>query len=184
MSLTEFSINAPNANKVFVTGSFNSWKSHLPLEKVDQLWTLSVLIEKIGEIDFKFIVDGEWICSNENECRMDSAGNKNNFLVLEQLTAAPTNEISAVKAEEKADLKAISPQKEATVAKVENLVAVAEPVSETDGQIPVIIRNDTLVENFADETPLNSVPSIKVAPMKKKITVMKKVFLSTHHSDL
>jgi 1,4-alpha-glucan branching enzyme len=59
----EFSCHAPDAQAVFVAGSFNDWSADtLPLEKnTDGHWRAVVPLPT-GRHEFKFIVDGQWCC--------------------------------------------------------------------------------------------------------------------------
>ncbi len=60
---TEFSCHAPDANAVFLAGTFNDWKTDTtPLEKDDQgNWKVELDLPA-GRHEFKFVVDGQWCC--------------------------------------------------------------------------------------------------------------------------
>lgn len=60
---TLFSCNAPEAQQVYLAGTFNEWKPDVtPMEKgEDGKWTASLELP-IGRHEFKFVVDGEWCC--------------------------------------------------------------------------------------------------------------------------
>ena len=60
---TEFSCHAPDAEAVFLAGTFNDWKPWtIPLTRSDDgMWRTSVPLET-GRHEFKFIVDGKWCC--------------------------------------------------------------------------------------------------------------------------
>jgi len=55
-----FSLDRPDAKKVFLAGDFNKWdqKSH-PMKKVKGVWKISLAL-KPGEYKFKYLVDGNW----------------------------------------------------------------------------------------------------------------------------
>jgi len=57
---TVFSLDQPEAKKVFLVGDFNKWdqKSH-PLRKLKGVWKISLAL-KPGEYKFKYLVDGNW----------------------------------------------------------------------------------------------------------------------------
>ena len=59
----EFSCHAPNANAVFLAGTFNDWSADtLPLKKQkDGHWRITQPLPT-GHHEFKFIVDGQWCC--------------------------------------------------------------------------------------------------------------------------
>lgn len=58
-----FSCHAPEAQEVFVAGTFNDWDSKAaPLKKSKQgNWTAKTILAP-GRYEFKFIVDGAWCC--------------------------------------------------------------------------------------------------------------------------
>ena len=58
-----FSCHAPEAQTVFVAGTFNGWRANtLALRReTDGNWT-AVLQIPPGHYEFKFIVDGRWCC--------------------------------------------------------------------------------------------------------------------------
>lgn len=67
-----FSCKAPDAQKVFLAGTFNDWDDALiPLKKQeDGLWTTSLDLLP-GRYEYKFIVDGEWCCTPYCDERSD-----------------------------------------------------------------------------------------------------------------
>jgi len=71
----EFSCHAPDAQSVFVAGTFNDWNPEsLPLAKdVDGKWTASLPLQP-GHYEWKFIVDGQWCC--EPGCEHEYQGCK------------------------------------------------------------------------------------------------------------
>ncbi len=64
-----FSILAPQAQSVFLAGSFNAWaKDATALRKLKNgLWKATVSLEP-GRHEYRFVVDGEWtddpMCDN------------------------------------------------------------------------------------------------------------------------
>lgn len=63
----EFVLNAlPNANKVFLIGSFNNWREQeLPLEKTEQGWKISMYLSE-GTHAYRFKVDKKYFLDPEN----------------------------------------------------------------------------------------------------------------------
>ncbi len=57
----EFKINAPQAEKVLLTGEFNGWdcNSYLLKKYRGGTWKTNLTL-KPGKYEYKFIVDGEW----------------------------------------------------------------------------------------------------------------------------
>lgn len=62
-----FSVRAPEASRVLLTGSFNSWKeSGLPMRRSkDGIWTIGMKLDP-GRYEYKFIVDGQWWTDPDN----------------------------------------------------------------------------------------------------------------------
>ncbi len=58
---TEFSLVAPQAGSVFLSGDFNQWNtSSHPLKKgKDGKWKISLPLSP-GQYQYRFLVDGEW----------------------------------------------------------------------------------------------------------------------------
>lgn len=65
---TKFSCNAPEAQTVFLAGTFNEWSSEVtPLNRqMDGHWQTMLRLPP-GHHEFKFIVDGQWCCAGERE---------------------------------------------------------------------------------------------------------------------
>jgi len=60
---TKVSCVAPDAEKVFVAGTFNGWKPDELLLKRDKAGRWSVDLQLApGRYEFKFIMDGQWCC--------------------------------------------------------------------------------------------------------------------------
>lgn len=59
----EFICHAPDAQSVFVAGSFNAWQVNAtPLSRgEDGTWKVSLNLAP-GRYEWKFIVDGQWCC--------------------------------------------------------------------------------------------------------------------------
>jgi 5'-AMP-activated protein kinase regulatory beta subunit len=68
---TLFSCHAPEAQQVFLAGTFNEWKPDAtPMDKGgDGKWIASLDLPA-GRHEFKFVVDGEWCC--EIDCDANS----------------------------------------------------------------------------------------------------------------
>lgn len=80
-----FSIDAPGAESVFLTGEFVNW-SHdsIRLEKdpSDGLWKKTMYLGP-GEYEYRFIVDGVWIKDpRNNDTIMNEFGQENSLLVV------------------------------------------------------------------------------------------------------
>ena len=60
---TAFTCHAPEAQTVFVAGTFNEWNSEAtPMAKsADGNWIVAVELPP-GRHEFKFVVDGNWCC--------------------------------------------------------------------------------------------------------------------------
>lgn len=60
---TTFTCHAPEAEAVFLAGTFNNWDTKaMPMAKgADGNWTAALELSP-GRYEFKFIVDGAWCC--------------------------------------------------------------------------------------------------------------------------
>jgi len=57
---TVFSLEIPDARKVFLVGDFNKWdQKKNPMKKLKGVWQLTLPL-KPGEYKFKYLVDGSW----------------------------------------------------------------------------------------------------------------------------
>jgi len=61
MGLANFSLNAPEAKSVYVTGSFNDWSldEKCRMSNTNGLWKLDLPL-RCGTYKYQFIVDGKW----------------------------------------------------------------------------------------------------------------------------
>jgi hypothetical protein len=68
LGLASFSLNAPSAQSVFVTGSFNDWSldEKCRMSHANGIWNLNVSL-KPGVYKYQFIVDGKWQEDPENK---------------------------------------------------------------------------------------------------------------------
>jgi 1,4-alpha-glucan branching enzyme len=59
--IVDFKYSAPNANRVFIAGTFNNWSpSANPLKKDwTGMWKTSLKLSA-GKYEYKYIVDGNW----------------------------------------------------------------------------------------------------------------------------
>lgn len=59
----EFSFHAPQAQAVFVAGTFNDWRPEAtPLRRqADGHWRITLPLSP-GHHEFKFVMDGQWCC--------------------------------------------------------------------------------------------------------------------------
>jgi chromosome partitioning protein len=80
-----FSLDAPDADEVFITGEFTNWsREGIPLERdhSDGLWKTIIDIEP-GEYEYRFVVDGVWIRDpNNKDYIRNEFGQENSLLVV------------------------------------------------------------------------------------------------------
>jgi len=82
---TEFSLLAPQAESVFLSGDFNEWNtSSHPLKKEkDGEWKISLSL-KPGQYQYRFLVDGEWQNDPRSpECVNNPFGTSNCLKIVE-----------------------------------------------------------------------------------------------------
>ena len=60
-AMTKFSCNAPEAQQVFLAGSFNDWNpADIPMKRLDDgTWSTELKLEP-GKYEYKFVVNGAW----------------------------------------------------------------------------------------------------------------------------
>jgi chromosome partitioning protein len=79
-----FSIDAPHANDVRVTGSFTGWSYEgIPLQRDDEgVWSQVVEVPA-GEYEYRFILDGVWVKDPNNvESVTNEYGQENSVVVI------------------------------------------------------------------------------------------------------
>ena len=71
------------ARQVLLTGDFLNWKGKIIMKKNENTGYFEAIIPlKRKKHDFKFIVDGNWICSSQYPSAPDERNNLNNFITL------------------------------------------------------------------------------------------------------
>lgn len=74
--------NDPNGSAVYCIGSFNNWSERVPLQRNHSGTWFAVLYLPPGIYQYKFIVDGNWVCApDQPQCR-DNDGNLNNVIQI------------------------------------------------------------------------------------------------------
>jgi len=80
-----FTLDAPDADEVLVTGEFTNWsREGIPLERdaADGRWKAIIDIEP-GEYEYRFVVDGVWIRDpNNKDYIRNEFGQENSLLVI------------------------------------------------------------------------------------------------------
>ncbi len=61
MQEVEFTLHAPDANKVCIAGQFNEWNTKsMPMKKSkDGTWRIKIKLPR-GKYEYKYLVDGAW----------------------------------------------------------------------------------------------------------------------------
>lgn len=78
-----FSIEAPRAEKVILTGDFNNWssKTHPMKNDGNGMWSKTVML-KPGKYEYKFLIDGDWkIDTGNNQTCPNCFGTRNNVIM-------------------------------------------------------------------------------------------------------
>ncbi|KAL3229241.1 Cruciform DNA-recognizing protein 1 [Nakaseomyces bracarensis] len=83
--IASFTFDWPKGpSEVLITGSFDGWQNKVPLvRQADGSHTITVPLKfdkDHQKVFFKFIVDGEWLISNEYKKEFDNNGFENNFV--------------------------------------------------------------------------------------------------------
>lgn len=82
-------------NEVFVTGTFDDWSKSIKLEKEDGVFTKTVELPKT-KVQYKFVVDGDWVTNDAAPKEEDGHHNYNNILLPEHIKEAPVHTFSSV----------------------------------------------------------------------------------------
>jgi len=79
-----FRIDAPQAARVGVAGTFNGWdpgRGAMSKDRISGVWTLTIELPP-GSHQYRFVVDGEWIEDPANQAREEAPGGFLNSVVL------------------------------------------------------------------------------------------------------
>ena len=82
-TMTFVSSKVPRPKHISIIGSWDEWSNEIVLkyDHYHQHYSNTLLL-KPGEYYYKFIIDGEWTCSESHPKNNDLYGNINNYLVL------------------------------------------------------------------------------------------------------
>ena len=80
-----FSIDAPSAESVYLTGEFANWSRNgisMTRDSYNGLWQVTLHLEP-GEYEYRFIVDGNWIRDpKNNDTVVNEFGQENSLLIV------------------------------------------------------------------------------------------------------
>lgn len=79
-----FTVIAPEAEQVFLSGTFNNWSETRDPMKQDETGTWKkIKVLPRGTYEYKFIVDGVWTCDpNCKDIIRNEEGTENNVIVF------------------------------------------------------------------------------------------------------
>ena len=91
-TLSTFTLNAPQAENVYLTGDFNNWyiDESCRMKKVDGRWQREVPL-KPGVYQYRFIVDGKWQNDPQNTRKIENIFGDSNSVI----EVRPVRELSA-----------------------------------------------------------------------------------------
>ena len=71
-----------HGDSVVLTGSFDNWTASVLMirDDLDGLFKATIIHDPSVKLNFKFIVDGEWCCSDGYPTETDEDGNINNVI--------------------------------------------------------------------------------------------------------
>jgi hypothetical protein len=85
------------ADEVFVTGTFDDWGRTVQLEKKGDIFEKEVhLPATTGKIEYKFVVDGEWVTDKNAREENDGHNNINNVLLPKDLKKADKSAFESI----------------------------------------------------------------------------------------
>jgi 1,4-alpha-glucan branching enzyme len=99
MAKVNFQIEAPGAAEVFLAGDFNDWSttSARLLKKQDRacngLFGIQMQLDP-GKYEFKYLVDGQWVCDLESPRVQNPFGTENSVCVVEEKPATRTKMVA------------------------------------------------------------------------------------------
>jgi hypothetical protein len=131
-----------NNKEVLVTGDFINWEKKLLMKKNPKtgIFELVLFLEK-KKHNFKFIVDGQWVCSSQYPTNNDGSNNINNFITLDNYS--PNNEL-------------IQNEKENKYQNINNLNESLNTNKEENNKNQINIkREDTRKKQYNCRIPLN-----------------------------
>mmetsp|Transcript_60510 Transcript_60510/g.143868 ORF Transcript_60510/g.143868 Transcript_60510/m.143868 type:complete len:236 (+) Transcript_60510:373-1080(+) len=74
--------------EVYVVGSFSNWQTKIRLTREPDSDSYGTVVQIVPGIhQYKFIVDGEWRCAQDQPRCLDSVGNENNCIEVEEAEA-------------------------------------------------------------------------------------------------
>jgi len=86
-SMVVFTLNAPDASKVELIGSFNHWRpgDMMSWDNSRKAWVASLNLQR-GRYEYAFLVDGQKVVPDPNALinRDDGFGNQNSVLIVER----------------------------------------------------------------------------------------------------
>lgn len=81
-----FSLDAPQANEVYLMGDFNGWraKTHSLKKNRDGIWQKIVMLEP-GRYEYRYLVDGDWWNDPQNDQMCpNSFGTQNSVIRIKE----------------------------------------------------------------------------------------------------
>jgi Glycogen recognition site of AMP-activated protein kinase len=140
----------PDADEVYVTGTFDDWGKTQKLEKVGDIWEKDVeLPANDQKYLYKFVVNGEWVTDHEAPKEDDGHSNVNNVLTPENIKKKNTSTGAGPDA---AFISSAHP--DSTTADL----AAKQPLEKTE-------TSRSNVPGAFPETPMNEPESFGVAPI-------------------
>ncbi len=81
-----FTLEAPEATAVFITGDFNGWDENAaPMKRTTDGLYQKILMLSPGRYEYKFKIDGRWLCDPGNPLQCDNRhGTMNSVVVVSE----------------------------------------------------------------------------------------------------
>ena len=83
MAKVRFELACPEASAVYITGTFNNWDPtarRMKRTKKSEPLFVAVLDLPPGRHEFKYVVDGEWVCCPSSETVPNEVGGQNSII--------------------------------------------------------------------------------------------------------
>ena len=83
MAKVRFEVKCPEASAVYIAGTFNDWDGtarRMKRAKKSEPLFVAVLDLPAGHHEFKYVVDGEWVCCPDAEKVTNEVGGQNSVI--------------------------------------------------------------------------------------------------------
>lgn len=140
-----FSYNSGSAKQVQIAGDFNAWSKPITLTHIGSVWSKSFDLPDDGRIEYKFVVDGEWVPDPANPAKISNGlGGENSVWAGPRYTCVvhdQTPDRPMIRSEIQVDGRSVVVFAPTDSAKLPIMVFGDGPTYEDPGKIQNIVEN-------------------------------------------